>query len=85
MIYSTHDTSWALSAKGNYWRRLNGQVLVVGQSKTNDNYWAMRDGEFLKGKFFSRVQAQHAAEAGTNGVVEQSDLLARSERSGDVH
>lgn len=67
MNYSTHDTSWAISAKGNYWRRLNRKVLVVGQFKDNDYYWAMRDQEFLKGRFNSIEDAQYAAERGING------------------
>jgi hypothetical protein len=67
MIFPTHDTSWALSVKGNYWRRLNGVVLVVGQFKANDFFWAMRDSEFLKGKFRTKEQAQRAAETGADG------------------
>ena len=62
MIYSTQDTSWTISEKGNNWRRLDGKVLVVGQFKTNDYYWAMRDGEFLKEKFQTLELAQQAAE-----------------------
>lgn len=67
MIYSTQDTSWAISAKGNHWRRLDGKVLVVGQFKTSDYYWAMLDGEFLKGKFRTIEQAQFAAECRIDG------------------
>jgi hypothetical protein len=70
MIFPTHDTSWAISEKGNNWRRLDGKVLVVGRFKTNDYYWAMRDGEFLKGKFRTIHQAQSAAEAGSEGDSE---------------
>jgi hypothetical protein len=70
MIFPTHDTNWAISEKGNNWRRLDGKVLVVGRFKTNDYYWAMRDGEFLKGKFRTIHQAQSAAEAGCEGDTE---------------
>jgi len=62
MNFSTQDTNWALSAKGNYWRRLDGKVLVVGEYKDADNYWAMHDGEFLKDKFETLQLAQQAAE-----------------------
>jgi hypothetical protein len=78
MIYSTQDTSWAISAKGNHWRRLDGKALVVGQFKTSDYYWAMRDGEFLKGKFRTIEQAQFAAERGIDG----DDYCADSEDGG---
>lgn len=67
MKYPIHDTSWAVSAKGNYWRRLDKKVLVVGQFKDNDYYWAMRDQEFLKGRFNSIEDAQYAAERGIDG------------------
>ena len=67
MKYPTYDTTWATSAKGNQWRRLNKKVLVVGQFKDNDFYWAMRDGEFLKGRFESIQGAQYAAENGIEG------------------
>jgi hypothetical protein len=62
MNYSTQDTSWTISAKGNHWRRLDGKVLVVGEYKDSDNYWAMRDGEFFKDKFETLQLAQQAAE-----------------------
>jgi hypothetical protein len=62
MNYSTQDTSWTISAKGNHWRRLDGKVLVVGEYKDSDNYWAMRDGEFLKDKFETLQLAKQAAE-----------------------
>ncbi len=67
MKYPTYDTTWATSAKGNRWRRLNKKVLVVGQFKDNDLFWAMRDGEFLKGRFDSIKDAQYAAENGIDG------------------
>lgn len=83
MNFSTQDTNWALSAKGNYWRRLDGKVLVVGQSKNSGDYWARQDGEYLKGKFRTKEQAQHAAETGTSGVREKQPPV-KSVRSGDV-
>lgn len=63
MTYSTHDTDWALSAKGNFWRRVDGIVLVVGRKKGEDSYWAMRDGVFIEGNFRTKEQAQRTAEA----------------------
>ena len=67
MKYPTYDTNWSLSAKGNYWRRLNKKVLVVGQFKDNDYYWAMIAGCFLKGRFDSIEDAQYAAEHDIEG------------------
>jgi hypothetical protein len=37
MNYSTQDTSWAISAKGHHWRRLDGKVLAVGGNSGPDN------------------------------------------------
>ena len=66
-MYPTHDTDWKTSSKGNHWRRIDGIVLVVGQFKTNDDYWAMRDGKFLSGRFHSIGHAQYAAEHKLDG------------------
>jgi hypothetical protein len=66
-MYPTHDTDWKTSSKGNRWRRIDGIVLVVGQFKTNDDYWAMRDGKFLSGRFHSIGHAQYAAEHNLDG------------------
>jgi hypothetical protein len=63
-MYSDHNTDWAPSAKGNVWRRINGVVLVVGRSKTDSKYWAMRDGNFLKESYVSESVAKRAAENG---------------------
>ena len=63
-MYPTHDTDWAISAKGNEWRRINGVVLVVGRRKTDGKYWAMRDGNFLKDSFATEALAKRAAENG---------------------
>jgi hypothetical protein len=62
----TTDTEWAVSARGNQWRRIDGKVLVVG-TKDEINYWAMIDGTFLDEKFESAEQAQSALEDKVNG------------------
>jgi hypothetical protein len=67
MSHTSDNTSWAISAKGNHWRRQNGVVLVVGQFKANSDYWAMRDGNFIKGRFCSMEDAQYAAENNIEG------------------
>lgn len=66
-MFNTQNTSWAIPVKGNYWRGLDGKVLVVGQSKANGDYWAQQDDEYLKGKFRTKEQAQHAGETGADG------------------
>ena len=63
-MFSSKDTDWAISAKGNEWRRINGVVLVVGRRKTDGKYWAMRDGNFLKDSFATEALAKRAAENG---------------------
>ena len=60
-MYSTHDSDWAKSSKGNFWRRFNGKVMVVG-TKDGDYYWAMIDGDFLKEQYLSLEDAQEAAD-----------------------
>ena len=60
-MYSTHDTDWATSSKGNFWRRFIGKVMVVG-TKDGDYYWAMIDGDFLKEQYLSPEAAQEAAD-----------------------
>lgn len=67
MSHTSDNTRWTISAKGNHWRRQNGVVLVVGQFKTNSDYWAMRDGKFLSGRFHSIGHAQYAAEHNLEG------------------
>ena len=54
------------SSKGNLWRRLDSQVLIVGEKK-NGRYWVRRGQDFLKGDFGSERAAMHAAELGTDG------------------
>ena len=61
-MYPTHDTDWALSAKGNYWRRYEGKLLVVG-TKFGDFYWARIDKDFMEEQFFTLEEAQDAADA----------------------
>lgn len=61
MSYSNRDTDWDLSAKGNYWRRINGTVLVVG-TKDKQWYWAMVDGKFADEQYRTVNEAQQAAE-----------------------
>lgn len=72
MSYSTEDTNWALSAKGNWWRRRGGIALVVG-TRADGSYWAMRDGEFLKRRFTTKQEAIHATEFGGDGQDELGD------------
>ena len=73
-MYSNRDTDWDISAKGNYWRRIDGKVLVVG-TKDETNYWAMIDGEFTSGMFDSLEEAQSALEEKVN---EDGDLWGTS-------
>jgi hypothetical protein len=61
-MYPTHDTDWDLSAKGNYWRRYEGKLLVVG-TKFGDFYWARIDNDFMEEQFFTLEEAQDAADA----------------------
>ncbi len=60
-MYSDDDTDWALSAKGNYWKRVSGIVLVIGE-KNNGEYWAMYDGDLIKGSFSTELKAKTALE-----------------------
>lgn len=60
-MYSNHDTDWDLSAKGNYWRRHNGKLLVTGTSD-HKSYWAMIDKKFLKKHFHTIEEAKSALE-----------------------
>ena len=40
------DTDWKESAKGNYWRKSNGTMLVVGGSDEK-GYWVRVGDDFL--------------------------------------
>ncbi len=61
-MYNTDDTDWAASQKGNFWRRINGIVLVVGRRKKTDGYWALVGEDFLPRSFETKSAAQLAAE-----------------------
>ena len=61
-MYPTHDTDWDLSAKGNYWRRYEGKLLVAG-TKFGDFYWVRIDNDFMDEQFFTLEEAQDAADA----------------------
>ncbi len=67
MTYPTHDTDWALSVKGNWWRRRDGLLLSAGTRKSDGRYWARRGDEFLNGSFNALSAAKFAAENGCDG------------------
>lgn len=70
-MYSTHDTQWSTSQKGNEWRRIDGKVLVVGRRK-DGRYWAMVDGEFLKRSFVTELLAKSTAVEKATGKKDDS-------------
>jgi hypothetical protein len=59
-MHDIYDTDWALSNRGNQWRRLHGRLLVVGQSKYG--FWARVNDYFVKGPFDDLDDAMRAAE-----------------------
>jgi len=61
MNFPTHDTDWALSSKGNHWKRKDGIALVAGKRK-DGRYWARRGDDFLYGSFASLEEAKSALE-----------------------
>jgi hypothetical protein len=61
MNYPTHDTDWAISSKGNHWKRKDGVLLVVGKRK-DARYWARRGDDFISGSFPTLSEAKRAAE-----------------------
>ena len=63
MSYSTNDTDWAISTKGNSWRRKDGIALIAGKRK-DGRYWARRGDDFVPGSFESLEEAKRAAEIG---------------------
>jgi hypothetical protein len=71
MNYPTHDTQWALSQKGNWWRRKNGVALIVGKRK-DGRYWARRGDDFVSGSFSTLSEAKRAAETGHSGDEESN-------------
>ncbi len=72
MTYPSYDTQWALSQKGNRWRRKNGVVLVVGEHK-DGRFWALRGGVFMQGSYGTISEAQRGAESNTAGENIQWD------------
>jgi hypothetical protein len=75
-MFSNQDTNWAISSKGNQWRRINGKLLVVGRNK-NGGFWARVGDDFVKGKFPTETAAKVAAAKEAGGDIEQTwlDLL----------
>ena len=57
------NTEWKVSTKGNYWRKLDGVMLITGGSDAR-GFWARVDEDFLKEKYESLDQAKSAAEKG---------------------
>ena len=72
MNYPTHDTQWALSQKGNWWRRENGVALIVGKRK-DGRFWARRGDDFMEGSYGTIAEAQRGAETNTSGENIQWD------------
>ena len=71
-MYSNNDTEWDLSAKGNYWRRLNETILVVGMNGYG-GYWARVDEDFLPDAYPTLKEAQKAAEHKLTG--DENDFI----------
>ena len=69
MTYPTHDTQWALSQKGNWWRRVNGIAFIVGKRK-DGRFWARRGEEFLPGTFASLEEAKRSLDFGISSKEE---------------
>ncbi len=63
MNFNDLDTQWSESSKGNFWRRRDGEVLVVGKSKTTGKFWARNGDGFVPGSFATLDEAKRAAEA----------------------
>ena len=64
-----HDTGWAISSKGNHWKRKDGIALIVGRRK-DGRYWARRGDDFVSGSFSTLSDAKRAAETGHSGDSE---------------
>ena len=73
-MHPTHDTTWAISAKGNEWRRISEKVLVVGRKKSGA-YWAMFNGDFIDGEFDSESSAKKAAEEHYAKVLKKQGVI----------
>lgn len=65
MNNSENNTNWAISSKGNNWKRINGVVLIVGYNKASGKYWARRGNDFIKGSFETEQSAMSALESNT--------------------
>ena len=65
-MFELTDSIWTESRRGNQWRRVNQKILVVGKRK-DSTFWAMVDGEFLKGSFATELLAKSAATDKANG------------------
>lgn len=59
---NTDNTEWRLSAKGNYWRKKNDVMLVVG-TKDEETYWVRVGDSYLEDWKKGLYAAQKAAEA----------------------
>jgi len=55
------DTEWEESAKGNYWRKCQGTMLIVGGSYQK-GFWIRVDNKFLPAWEASLESAKTAAE-----------------------
>lgn len=62
MMSSNLYTDWTISSKGNHWRRINGKIVSAGR-KRDGKYWALADGIFADGTFYTINEAMAAAEA----------------------
>jgi hypothetical protein len=61
MTHPENNTAWAISAKGNQWRRKDGVLLIVGKQK-GGKYWARQGDDFLSERFSSLRAAKRALE-----------------------
>ena len=72
MTNETEDTPWAISKKGNTWRRFCCYVLTIGISQYG--IWVRVDKDFLKGPFPSSDEAKQAAEKAVLTLPNQEGL-----------
>ena len=61
MMNFPKNTEWRLSAKGNYWRKLNGVMLVVGGSD-EERFWIRIGESFLPEREETLQDAKRIAE-----------------------
>jgi hypothetical protein len=71
MSHSAHDTDWAISIKGNTWRRKDGVALIAGKRR-DGRYWARRGDDFVPGSFATLEEEKRAAETGHAGDEESN-------------